>query len=140
MTEQTLDASTRRKAMIEAAVICLAMMFAGAGVGGGIGYKLGQSHAPVVKPAPPQPPPLALAAKEYVGTMAATFQSTADAVKAAKIADKAGLISALQEHAKPLANQLRTTFDPLCDSNGKIVNPAAAADVLSQTAKALGGK
>jgi hypothetical protein len=92
------------------------------------------------RPVPPAPPPLARAAVEYVGSLPATFKAAADQVAAGKITDRDGLIGALQAHAKPLADQLKSTFDPLCDAGGKFTNRAAAADVLTKTARALGGK
>lgn len=95
----------------------------------------------LVRPRPePYRPPLAAAARQYRDTLPDAYHKVAEQVRASVLADKAGVVQALQEHARPLATALDQTFTPLIDDKGRVTNAQAAADVLEQTAHALGGK
>lgn len=92
----------------------------------------------LVRPRPePYHPPLAAAAKEYRDTMPNAYHVVAEQVRAGVLSDKAAMVGALKEHAKPLAAALDSSFSPLVDASGKITNAPAAADLLEQASKAL---
>lgn len=104
-----------------------------------MGLFVGYDHFVRARPEPTLSP-LATAARTYVKTLPEAYSSAARQVSEGALTDKAAVVRALQDHARPLSMALESALTPVVDGKGKITNPAIAADVLDQTAKALGGK